>query len=135
MEWAKIKSAIENAMKITLTNKENTKRKKWMTNKILQKMGQRRQYKNNDKERYNEINKEIQNDCRKAKEDYISSQCNEIEKIGKQFRLREMHNKIKSVTSRTKSRNECSCIEDKSGKILFDRKQIAERRKEYIEEL
>jgi len=44
--------------------------------------------------------------------------------MGKQFRLRKMHNKIKLVTSRTKRRNECSCIEDKSGKILFDSKQI-----------
>ena len=122
-------------MKIALPNKENTKRKKWMTNEILQKMGQRRRYKNNDKERYNEINKEVQNECRKAKENCISSQCNESEKMGKQFRLREMHNKIKLVTSRTKSRNECSCIEDKNGKILFDSKQIAERWKEYIEEL
>ena len=42
MEWAKIKNTIKNAMKITLPNKENTKRKKWMTNEILQKQGQRR---------------------------------------------------------------------------------------------
>ena len=46
-----------------------------------------------------------------------------------------MHDKIKLVTSRTKSRNECGCIEDKSGKIIFDSKQIAEKWKEYIEEL
>ena len=43
-------------------------------------MGQRRQFRNNEKERYHEINKEIHNDCRKAKENYINSQCNEIEK-------------------------------------------------------
>jgi len=49
-EWAKIKNTIKNTMKITLPNKENTKRKKWMTNEILQKMGQRRQHKNNDKD-------------------------------------------------------------------------------------
>ena len=135
MEWVKIKNTIKNAMKITLPNKENTKRKKWMTNAILQKMGQRRRYKNNDKERYNEINKEIKDDCRKAKENYINSQCNEIDKMGKQFRLREMHNKIKLVTSRIKRKNECRCIEDKSGKILFDSMQIVERWKEYIEDL
>jgi len=82
-EWAKIKNTIKNTMKITLPNKENTKRKKWRTNTILQKMGQRRRYKNNDKERYNEINKEIKDDCRKAKENYINSQCNEIDKMGK----------------------------------------------------
>ena len=43
IEWAKIKITIQNAMKITLPNKENTKRKQWMINEILQKMGQRRQ--------------------------------------------------------------------------------------------
>ena len=37
MEWANIKNTIQNAMKITLPKKENTK---WMTNEILQKMGQ-----------------------------------------------------------------------------------------------
>ena len=131
----KIKNTIQNAMKIALPNKENTKRKKWMTNEILQKMGKRSHYKNNDKERYNEINKEIKDYCRKAKENYINSKCNEIEKMGKQFRLGEMHSKIKLVTSRTKRRNEHSCIEDKSGKILFGSKQIVERWKEYIEEL
>ena len=67
MEWAKIKNTMQNTMKITLPNKENTKRKKWMTNEILQKMGQRTQYRNNEKERYNEINKEIQDGCRKEK--------------------------------------------------------------------
>ena len=35
MEWANIKNTIQNAMKITLPKKENTKRKKWMTNEIL----------------------------------------------------------------------------------------------------
>ena len=134
MEWAKTKNTIQNAMKITLPNKENTKRKKWMTNEILNKMGQRRQYKNNDKERYNEIDKEIQDDCRKAKENYVNSQCNKIEKMGKQFILREMHNKIKLVTSRTKRRNECSCIENKCGKILFDSKQIVATRNQDDEE-
>ena len=64
----------------------------------------------------------------------MNSQCDEVEQMGKQFRLRKMHNKIKLVTSRTKRRNECSCIEDKSGKILFDSKQIEQRWKEYIEE-
>ena len=81
-------------------------------------MGQRRQHENNEKERYNEVNKEIKNDCRKAKENYTISQCNKIGKMGKQLKSREMHNKIKLVTSRTKRRNECSCIEDKSGKIF-----------------
>ena len=79
----------------------------------------RRQHKNKDKERYNKINKEIQSDCRKAKEKYLNAQCNEIEKMGKQFRLREMHNKMKLVTSKTKSRDECTCIEDKSEQLFL----------------
>ena len=31
--------------------------------------------------------------------------------------------------------SECGCIEDKSRKILFDGKQVAERWEEYIEDL
>ena len=119
MEWAKIKNAIKNAIKITLANKENTKRKKLMTNEILQKMGQRRQYKNNDKERYNEINKEIKDNCRKANENYINLQCNEIDKMGKQFRLREMHNKITLVTSRTKRKMNVGALKTKVEKLFL----------------
>jgi len=79
-------------------------------------MGQRRQYKSNGKERYNEINKEIQSDFRKVKENYINKKPNEIEEMGKKFRLREMPSKITIVISRT-NRNQCSCIEDKVAKF------------------
>ena len=86
-------------------------------------------------QRRHEISKEIQNDCRKAKENYTNSQCSEIEEMGKQSRLREMHNKIKLVFSRTKSRIECRCTEDKSEKTPIHSKQIVYRENEYIEEL
>ena len=90
-----------------------------MVNDILQKMGQRRRHKSNGKERYNEINKEIQSDFRKVKENYINKKPTEFDEMGKQFRLREIHSKIKIVISR-KNMNQCSCIEDKSGKFFFD---------------
>ena len=113
MEWAKImnakQNAIQNAMKAILPKKYNTKRKNWMANDILQKMGQRRRYKSNGKERYNEINKEIQSDFRKVKENYINKKPTEIEEMGKQSRLREMHSKMKMVISGT-NRNRSSCI-------------------------
>jgi len=67
MEWAKFKNTIENAMKITLPNKANTKQKEWMTNEILRKIGQKILYMNNDKERYNEITKNYKTIVEKQK--------------------------------------------------------------------
>ena len=46
------------------------------------------------KERYNEINEEIQSDFRKFKETYIIETPSEIQELGKQFRLPDLHSKI-----------------------------------------
>ena len=53
-------------MKTTLPKKEIIKRKKWMTDDILHKMEKRKRYKNNDKEQYDKIDKEIQIDLQKG---------------------------------------------------------------------
>ena len=79
-----------------------------MTEDILHKMEQRMKYKNNDHIEYQRLNKEIANDCRKAKEQWLTDQCQEIEKLETQHKTKEMHEKIKNFTNKKNTKKQAS---------------------------
>ena len=60
---------------------------------------------------------------------YMSSA--EVEDLERQFRTKEMHQKIKQMTNKSKTNTNMGCIKDRNGNILFDRK-ITEGQVEYI---
>ena len=55
--------------------------------------------------------------------------------IEKQYKSREMHNKVKELTLKNTEKKASGCIKDKNGNILFDQEEIAARWLEYITEL
>ena len=83
----------------------------------------------------NKLNKEIVNDCRLANENWLNEQCREVEDLERQFRTKEMHQKVKQITNKSKTDTNSGCIKDKYSNILFDKDKIAERWVEYIKEL
>ena len=72
-EWNKVKCSLQNAAKELLPKKAKKKRG-WMNDEILSKMEQRKNVKNKTTE-YNVINKEIVDECRQAKENWLNEQC------------------------------------------------------------
>ena len=80
------------------------------------------------------INKEIVDECRQAKENWLYGQCKGTESLEKQHKRKEMYNKVKELTKKCTQKGGGS-ITDKSGKILFDQEEIAKRWVEYIKEL
>ena len=109
------------------------KKRGWMNDVILSKMEQRKNVKNKTTE-YNVINKEIVNECRQAKENWLNEQCEEIESLEKQHKTKEMYGKVKELTKKCTLKGGGS-ITDKNGKILFDQEEIDKRWVEYIKEL
>ena len=71
-----------------------------MTDDILRKMVERKQFKNIDSDKYKQLNKEIETLCRQTKEKWHVDQCEEIELLEKQHRTREMHKRVKDLTNR-----------------------------------
>ena len=69
-----------------------------MTDDILNKMDERKAVKGRNEEHYQQLNKEISNDCRLAKENWLNEQCREVEDLERQFRTKEMHQKVKQIT-------------------------------------
>ena len=58
-----------------------------------------------------------------------------MEQLEKQYKSREMHSKVKELTSKNTKKKASGCIKDKNGNILFDQEEIAARWVEYITEL
>ena len=67
-----------------------------MNNEILSKMEQRKNVKNKTTE-YNVINKEIVEECRQTKENWLNEQCEEIESLEKQHKTKEMYDNVKEL--------------------------------------
>ena len=104
-----------------------------MNDEILSKMEQRKNLKNKITE-YNIINKEIVDECRQGKENWLNEQYEDIESLEKQHKTKEMYDKVKELTMKCTLKGGGS-ITDKNGKILFDQEEIDKTWVEYIKEL
>ena len=104
-----------------------------MNDEILSTMEQRKNVKNKTTE-YNVINKEIVDECRQAKENWLNEQCEEIESLEKQHKTKEMYAKVKELAKKCTQKGGGS-ITDKNGKILSDQEEIAKRWVKYIKGL
>ena len=101
-KWTTVKQSIKSSLNAVLPRKANRKKQKWMTDDILNLMENRKQFKNSDKDEYNRLNKQINLACKEAKEKWLVNQCEEVEQLEKQYKSREMHNKVKELTSNRK---------------------------------
>ena len=106
-----------------------------MTDHILNLMENQKQFKNSDKDEYDRLNKQINLACKEAKEKWLVNECEEVEQLEKQYKSREMHNKVKELTSKNTKKKSSGCIKDKNGNILFNQEEIAAGLVEYIVEL
>ncbi|XP_076359111.1 uncharacterized protein LOC143251751 [Tachypleus tridentatus] len=131
-KWQKMKESIHEAAKEHIPTTRKRVNKKWLTPEILNLMEERRKAKPN-KEKYQKINRLVKKKCNVAKEEWINTQCTEIEN-NKVKDSKYMHKKISEVTGKTPSAK-TGCLKSKNGEILMDKKDILNRWSEYIGEL
>ena len=134
-KWTTVKQSIKSSLNAVLPRKADRKKQKWMTDHILNLMENRKQFKNSDKDEYNRLNKQINLACKEANEKWLVNQCEEVEQLEKQYKSREMHYKVKELTSKNTKKKASGCIKDKNGNILFNQEKIAARWVEYLTEL
>ena len=86
-------------------------------------------------EEYREANRRIQKAVKKAKEDWIGAQCEEIETClnKNQTNSKRAYQLVKDLTSEKQGRS--STIQDKSGICLTEENEILSRWTEYCSEL
>ena len=134
-KWSYLKSSISAADEEVLPVIKRVKKQKWMTDKILNLMEERRKLKRNTSE-YNLMEREIKRQCKKAKADWYQRQCEEIEQMERNHQIKSLHEKVKQITDRkTGIKNGSGCMKDRDGNMLFEQEEIGKRWIEYISEL
>ena len=121
-----------------ILGKERRRKKPWVTKYALDLCDERRdlkmkRYKAEGAKEYMGANRRIQKAVKKAKENWIGAQCEEIETCLKKNISKRAYQLVKHLTSERQGRS--STIQDKSGKCLNEEKEILSRWTEYCSEV
>ena len=121
-----------------ILGKERHRKKPWVTKDVLELCDETRDLKKKRYEaegarEYREANRRIQKAVKKAKEDWIGAQCEEIETCLNKNNCKRAYQLVQDLTLEKQGR--ASTIQDKSGKCLTEEKEILSRWTEYCSEL
>ena len=110
----------------------------WVTKNVLDLCDEgrdlkKKRYEAEGANEYREANRRIQKAVKKAKEDWIGAQCEEITTCLNKNNSKGVYQIVKDLTSEKQSRS--STIQDKSGKCLDEEKEILCGLTEYCSEL
>ena len=134
-QWTALKESMTKAAEEVLPKKKRVQKQPWMTEEILEKMEKRKIAKSLDPEKYNQLKKEVERECIKAKDEWWNGKCEEVEELESKHESRAMHKKIKEITGQGFRKRGSNCIKSKDGKMLFDEDEIKTRWEEYVSEL
>ena len=120
-----------------ILGKERRRKKPWVTKDVLDLCDERRdlkkkRYEAEGAKEYREANRRIQKAVKKAKEDWVCDQCEEIETCLNKNNSKRAYQLVKDLTSEKQGWS--STIQDKSGKCLTEEKEILSRWTEYCSE-
>ena len=109
------------------------KKTKWLSEETLQIAVKRREVKSKgEKERYSRLNAEFQRIARRAKKDFLSDQCKEIEENNRRGKTRDILKKIRDTKGKFHAKT--GIIKDRNGLDLTEAEDI-KKWQEYTEEL
>lgn len=128
--WDKIKKNIIEPCTKHLGPDSVTKKKKWMTNNILNLMEQRRLLKY-DQTKYKELQKVIRKEIKSAKEIWMKENCEEIDKLSRTHDDFNMHRKIKEITGIYR-KHIPTTITNPRNELILSEQDIKETWKSYI---
>ena len=120
-----------------MLGKERRREKAWVTKDVLDLCDERRdlkkkRYEAEGAKKYREANRRIQKAVKKAKEDRIGAQCEEIKTCLNKNNSKRAYQLVKDLTSEKQGRS--STIQEKSGECLTEEKEILSRWTEYCSE-
>ena len=111
-----------------ILGKERRRKKPWVTKDVLDLCDERRdlkkkRYEAEGAKEYKEANRRVQKAVKKAKEDWIGAQCEEIETCLNKNNNKRAYQLVKDLTSEKQGRS--STVQDKSGKCLTEKKRFS----------
>ena len=138
--WIHLKRCIQTSAQETIGYKEiKNVKKHWVTGKMLEKMEERRKWKNINTEEATrncrKLNNERRQETNKAKEEWMKQKCEEIEKLERKGRYDLIYREVKSLDYGNKSRKGMWLIEDENNEEITDKQGILNTWQKYVEEL
>ena len=140
-EWRQLKDAITiGAKKVYGFQRARVAKKPWVTNEMLCKMDERRNWKNNEselgKKEYSRLNNQLRRETEKARDQWWNYKCDELAEYDRRGRSDLLYQEVRQLT-RTDKKVETKniTINSKDGELKTGVSEVKERWKEYIEEL
>jgi len=140
-QWIKLRENITNgARKVFGYQRTRTAKKPWITDKMLEKMDERREWKKVNTEegrkKYKSLNNELRRETDKAREDWWDARCDELIEYDRGGRSDILYSEVSKLTrTGKKSVMKNATINDKNGELMTDFEDVKTRWKEYVEEL
>ena len=121
-----------------ILGKHRQKKKPWVTAEILELCDERRElrkkrFEPEGFEKYNEVNNNVKECMKKAKENWIGEQCSEVKESLMKNNSKRAYQFVKDLT--TVKQGKATTVRDCSGKCLTEERQILNRSIEYCSEL
>ena len=92
--WTEVSDIVQEARIKTIPKKKKCKKAKWLPEEALQTTVNRRE---EEKERYRQLNVEFQRIARREKKAFLSDQCKEIQENNRMGKTRDLFKKIRDT--------------------------------------
>ena len=134
MRWTKLEPIIQSEVSQTIPMEKKCKKAKWLSGEALQIAVKRREAKSKgEKERYKDLNAELQRIARRHKKAFFINQCKETEENNRMGNTRDFFKKIRDTKGIFHAKMDS--IKDRNGMDLTEAEDIKKRWQEYTEEL
>ena len=130
-----VSEIVQEAVIKTIPKKKKCKKAKWLSEEALQIAEKRREA--NDKgakERYTQLNAELQRIARRDKKDFLSDQCKGIEENNRMGNTRDLFKKIRDTKGNFYAKMSTIKDRNREEEILRKAEDIEKRWQEYTEE-
>ena len=99
--WMEVHDIVQEAGIKTISKKKKYKKAKWLSEEALQIAEKRREAKGKgEKERYTQLNAELQRIARRDKKAFLGDQCKETEENNRMGKTRDLFKKIRDTKGR-----------------------------------
>ena len=138
--WKRLKEAIhESAGQRFGKQMKRKKKKPWITQQMLDKMDERRKWKNGvtneAKVKYKQLNNELRRETDGARERWWQNECEELEALERNGRLDLVYDRVRNLCKVKKGSATQKGILSETGVLLTEQEDIKKRWVEYIEML
>ncbi len=134
--WIELREAVKNGAKKVYGYQESKRAKKpWITEKMIEKMDERRKWKNNNTEKgkkmYSQLNNELRRETDKAREEWWEAKCDELTEYDKRGRSDLLYYEVSRLTKTDKGGGKRNvAINDENGVLKTELDEVKTRWKE-----